>query len=78
MGIDDKVKANVDQAKGEVKETVGKAVGNEKLEAEGKADKLFGKIKEAAEDVKDAVADKAEDVKDAIEDKVEDLKNKEK
>jgi uncharacterized protein YjbJ (UPF0337 family) len=78
MGMDDKIKANVDQAKGEVKETVGKTVGNEKLEAEGKKDKFFGKLKEAAEDVKDAVADKAEDVKDAIEDKMDDVKDRKK
>lgn len=76
MGLDDKVKANVDQGKGEVKETVGKVTGDEKLEAEGKKDKVLGKLKEAAEDVKDKVAEKAGDVKDAIEDKVDDLKDR--
>ena len=35
----DQVKSTLAKAKGSVKETVGKAVGNEKLQAEGSADK---------------------------------------
>ena len=34
------------QAKGKIKETVGKAVGNRDLEAEGKVENLDGKIQE--------------------------------
>jgi uncharacterized protein YjbJ (UPF0337 family) len=40
---------------GAVKETVGKAVGNDKLQAEGAADKVVGSGKEALGKAKDAV-----------------------
>jgi uncharacterized protein YjbJ (UPF0337 family) len=47
-------KGLLDKAKGAVKEAVGKVTGNEKLEAEGKADKLAGTAHEKVGDVKDA------------------------
>ena len=47
-------KGLLDKAKGTVKEAVGKVTGNEKLEAEGKADKAAGAAHETAGDVKDA------------------------
>ncbi len=40
-------------AKGKVKETTGKAVGNERLEMKGRADQIEGDAKQAAEKVKD-------------------------
>ena len=40
---------------GAVKETVGKTIGNEKLQAEGIADKVAGTAKEAVGKAKDAV-----------------------
>ncbi len=40
---------------GAAKEGVGKAVGNDKLQAEGLADKAAGSAKEAVGKVKDAV-----------------------
>lgn len=40
---------------GSVKEAVGKAVGNDKLQAEGMADKAAGSVKEAVGKTKDAV-----------------------
>jgi uncharacterized protein YjbJ (UPF0337 family) len=40
---------------GAVKETAGKAVGNEKLQAEGAADKVVGSGKEAIGKGKDAI-----------------------
>ena len=40
---------------GTVKETIGKAVGNDKLRAEGMADKVIGSAKEAVGKTKDAV-----------------------
>jgi len=51
----DRVKGIADQAKGAVKEGVGKAVGDAKLQAEGKGDKMKGKIENAVGGVKDAV-----------------------
>jgi uncharacterized protein YjbJ (UPF0337 family) len=40
---------------GAVKQGVGKAVGNERLQAEGAADKVAGAAKEAVGKAKDAV-----------------------
>ncbi len=40
---------------GAVKQAVGKTVGNEKLQAEGMADKAAGSAKEAVGKAKDAV-----------------------
>ena len=48
------IKGAADKAKGAMKDAVGGAVGNEKLQAEGKADKAKGSAHEAAGDVKDA------------------------
>ena len=53
----DRIKGAADQAKGANKETVGAAIGDAKLEADGKADKLKGKIESAVGGVKDAVRD---------------------
>jgi uncharacterized protein YjbJ (UPF0337 family) len=43
---------------GEVKEVAGKVTGDAKLEAEGKADKLKGKVQNAIGGVKDALRGK--------------------
>jgi len=40
---------------GAIKQAAGKAVGNEKLQAEGMADKAVGSAKEAVGKAKDAV-----------------------
>jgi uncharacterized protein YjbJ (UPF0337 family) len=50
----DKAKDKAQEAKGKLKETIGKAVGNERLEAEGKADQVAADVKQAGEKVKDA------------------------
>lgn len=47
----------LDQAKGALKEGAGKLVGDQKLEAEGKADKAAGKAESAVGGVKDAARD---------------------
>jgi uncharacterized protein YjbJ (UPF0337 family) len=54
MSATDKAKNKAQSAKGGVKEAVGKAAGNPKLEAEGKGDKAAGNLKQAGEKVKDA------------------------
>jgi uncharacterized protein YjbJ (UPF0337 family) len=50
----DRVKGTANQAKGSVKETWGKATGDAKTEAEGKADKAEGKVQNAVGGAKDA------------------------
>lgn len=57
MSAGDKIKAAADKAAGQVKETVGKLTDNDKLVAEGKAEKLKGEAKGAVEDVKDTFTD---------------------
>lgn len=51
-----------EQAKGNIKETVGNATDNKDLEKEGKGDKVSGKAKEVVDNVKD----KANDVIDKL------------
>ena len=48
----DKTEGKMHQVKGKIKETVGKAVGNEDLEDEGKSENLEGKVQEKVGDVK--------------------------
>ncbi len=43
------------QAKGAVKETIGKVMGDAKLQADGKADKVEGKVQNAVGGASDAV-----------------------
>jgi uncharacterized protein YjbJ (UPF0337 family) len=54
MSLEDKAKNKAEELKGQGKETTGKAVGNESLEAEGKVDKASGNLKQAGEKAKDA------------------------
>jgi spermidine synthase/uncharacterized protein YjbJ (UPF0337 family) len=62
VGVGDKIENKLDEAKGNAKERVGDATGDESLQAEGKADQAEAKTEQAGEHVKDA----ARDVKDAI------------
>lgn len=54
---EDRVKGAAQNIKGKVKEGVGRAVGDAKMETEGKADQVAGKVKNAIGGVKDAVRD---------------------
>ena len=54
MGIDDKFGAKADELKGKVKESAGRATDDPDLEAEGRAERIKGDLKQAAEKVKDA------------------------
>ena len=51
------------QAAGAVKEGVGKLVGDKGLESEGAAEKVASKVREVAEDAKDAIEGAVEGVK---------------
>ena len=54
----DRVKGTAHQAKGAVKEKVGKVTGDTKTEAEGKAEKVAGKVQNAVGGLKDAARGK--------------------
>ena len=51
----DRIAGAAKQAKGAIKEAAGKAVGDTKLTAEGKRDKVEGKIQNAVGGLKDAL-----------------------
>ena len=54
----ERIKGSAQQAKGKVNEVVGKATGDKKLEGEGKADKIGGKVRNAVGGMKDALRGK--------------------
>ena len=54
----DRVVGSAKQIKGGIKEAVGKAVGDRKLEAEGKAEKIQGKVQNAVGGLKDTLKGK--------------------
>jgi uncharacterized protein YjbJ (UPF0337 family) len=51
----DKVKNATEKATGKLKEVVGKASGDDRLQSEGKLDQRKAKLKQAGEKVKDAL-----------------------
>ena len=53
MSAIDKLKNKAQELSGEGKEHMGKATGDEQLEAEGRKDQAAGNIKQAGEKVKD-------------------------
>jgi len=54
----DRIAGSAKQAKGAVKEAAGKLTGDSKLQADGKADKVAGKVQNAVGGFKDAVRGK--------------------
>ena len=57
------IKGAAQKVEGAVKDAAGKLTGNEKLQAEGKADKAAGAARQAVGDVKDAGSKVADAVK---------------
>ena len=55
----DRIKGAGHQAEGAVKEGLGKITGDAKLQSEGQADKLKGKVESAVGGAKDAIRDAA-------------------
>jgi uncharacterized protein YjbJ (UPF0337 family) len=53
----DRIKGSAQQHKGAAKEGIGKMLGDEKMKAEGKMDKVEGKARNAIGSAKDAVRD---------------------
>jgi uncharacterized protein YjbJ (UPF0337 family) len=54
MASEHKAANKATEVKGKVKKETGHALGNEQMEAEGKADEVKGNLKQAGEKVKDA------------------------
>jgi uncharacterized protein YjbJ (UPF0337 family) len=62
----DEIEGKFDQAKGKTKETIGRAIGDEELEAEGNADHAAGKVNEGFGKARRKVGEAIEDVGDSI------------
>jgi uncharacterized protein YjbJ (UPF0337 family) len=56
----DRIKGAAEQAKGKVKETFGKATGDTKTEAEGKGEKVAGKVHSTVGGLKDKAREATE------------------
>ena len=54
----DRIAGSAKQIQGAVKQVVGKAVGDAKLESDGKADKIEGKVQNAIGGLKDVLKGK--------------------
>lgn len=68
MGVpnSDEIEGKYEQAKGSIKEGLGRLTGDEELETEGTADKLKGDVQEGWGGAKRTVGEALEDVGDAI------------
>jgi uncharacterized protein YjbJ (UPF0337 family) len=68
MGLpnNDEIEGKLDQAKGSIKETVGRVVNDGELEAEGQGDRVGGKVQEGFGTAKRKVGEAIEDIGDAI------------
>ncbi len=51
----DRIEGAAHQAKGAIKETIGKVTGDTKTQAEGKVEKAAGKVQNAVGGAKDAI-----------------------
>ncbi|MGW2859074.1 CsbD family protein [Streptomyces sp. NPDC001205] len=54
MSADKKARAKTEQAKGKVKEALGRVTGNERLTAEGRIDQVKGETREEREKANEA------------------------
>ena len=54
MGTDDKIDNKMEELGGKAKEGVGRATGDEELQAQGEGDQAKGNLKQAGENIKDA------------------------
>jgi uncharacterized protein YjbJ (UPF0337 family) len=62
----DELEGKLDQAKGKVKETIGRATNDRDLEDEGSADRASGKVQEGFGKVKHKVGEAIEDIGESI------------
>ncbi len=51
----DRIAGSAKETKGAIKETIGKAVGDAKLQSDGKTEKVAGKVQNAVGGLKDAL-----------------------
>lgn len=61
-GTGDKIHGTFEEKKGEVKQAVGDATGNDRLKTEGHLDEAKGKVEQFVGDVKDKLEDIGDDI----------------
>lgn len=68
MGLpnEDEVKGKFDQAKGAVKENVGRTIDDREMETEGQADRAGGNVQEGFGTARRKVGEAIEDIGDSI------------
>lgn len=62
----DELEGKLDQAKGKVKETIGRATNDRELQQEGNADRTGGKVQEGFGKVKRNIGEAIEDIGESI------------
>ncbi len=62
MGNEQQNEGKLEQARGTIKEEVGDAIGNEKMEREGQWDQAKGNVREGVGDLREGVEDAADDL----------------
>lgn len=62
----DEVEGKFDQAKGSVKENVGRAINDREMEDEGRGDRTGGKVQEGFGTARRKVGEAIEDIGDAV------------
>ena len=67
---------NIDKAKGQIKEAVGKATGDQQLEAEGQIEQASATVREKAADLKAEVTEAVGNVIERVGSVAADLKDK--
>jgi uncharacterized protein YjbJ (UPF0337 family) len=57
MTLKDRMKNMLQMSKGKAKETTGRATGNASMTHEGEADQVMGHVKQAGEEMKNALGE---------------------
>jgi uncharacterized protein YjbJ (UPF0337 family) len=62
----DQIKGRVEQVSGKIKDAAGKVVGNDRLQTEGLAEQVKGKVQAGFGDTKEDVKDQAKKIIDKM------------
>lgn len=60
----DKIKGVANQAGGKIKESIGKAIGNEQMQVEGMGQQVKGKVQQKVGEAKSGIKDVADKIAD--------------
>jgi uncharacterized protein YjbJ (UPF0337 family) len=59
----DQAEGKLEQTRGKIKDTVGDAIGDERMEREGEFDQAKGTVREGVGDLREGIDDAADDLK---------------